>query len=613
MKISRASSPGPGMAPRHQNGSSQLRSPEIVASYPRKGKVKSTSDKERLVVSIDFGTTCSGVAYGSPTHTSGQVRLVMNWPSSRMFETSRKVPTCLLYDNRSGQLVDWGFNAKNASLTSLYLRCQWFKAFLDPSIVRGESTDPHLPKLPPGKTGIDLVTDYLGCLWAHAQGEIRKDLGSAVVEAANVWLLVPSNWDAKSREIIWQAGITIGIVGSVRPGSVKLRQRLRIMTDAQAASVHCAHLLHLSPDENFLVCDAGGGTVDLAIYKLIGNSTKLETAELSVEGSRPCGSLFLDLHFQWLVKLLMEEHPIHRDEASLANFMLNFSEVDKLRFRGTEDEKNFFHFTCFNVEDRDDPAVGLINGELDIPGNMLSKEVFEPVITLVLRHIAKQLKKTDERVKALLLVGGFSGNDYLFQRIKDKFQDQIQTILRPPDADTSALRGAVMHGMTEPLISRVIAPHSYIMKVRLPAEQQDYMTRPAYIKQSASGLRLCEKRVQYLVHKGDIIRKGERIKTKLSKYSRSGSVKDGQFDAIIYTSDSPKVMRYTDEGNLRELCRWSVDLTPLPYFGQDASNSNKNGFYTEFEVGLELDSSEVRGVLLYQGVEWGRAVFDFLV
>ncbi|KAF8150922.1 actin-like ATPase domain-containing protein [Crassisporium funariophilum] len=611
MRSSRASSaiPGPSIAPRHQNWGSQPLSPEIVASYSRKSE--STSDKDRLVVSIDLGTTCSGVAYGSSTHTNGQVRLVLNWPAMGLSETFRKVPTCLLYDNRGGELLSWGFDAKNASLMSLYMRCQWFKAFLDPSIVRGESTDPHLPKLPPGKTGIDLVTDYLGCLWAYAQDEIRKDVASDAVDEANVWLLVPSDWDAKSCEIIREAGIAAGLVGSVGPRDTLWRDRLQVITDAQAASVHCAHLLGLSPAKNVLVCDAGGGTVDLAILKSIGGSTKLETAELSVGGSHPCGSLFVDLRFQWLVKLLMEEHPIHREEASLANFMLNFSEVVKLRFRGKEDETNFFPFTCFNVEDPDDPAVGLINGELVIPGNMLRREVFDPVITLVLGHIARQLRKTDERVKALLLIGGFAGNDYLFQRIKDEFQDQIQTIVRPPDADTSALRGAVMHGMTEPLISRVIAPHSYIMKVRLPAEQQDHTARPAYIKQSASGLTLCEKRLKYLVRKGVILRKGERIITKFSKWSQS--IKDGQFVAMLYTSDSPKVMRYTDEGNLEELCKWSVDLTSLPHFGLDASRSSQNGFYTEFEVGLELDSSEVRGVLLYQGKEWGRVVFDFLV
>lgn len=33
---------------------------------------------------------------------------------------------------------------------------------------------------------------------------------------------------------------------------------------------------------------------------------------------------------------------------------------------------------------------------------------------------------------------------------------------------------------------------------------------------------------------------------------------------------------------------------------------------TEFELGLEMDSAEVRGVLLYEGREWSRVVFDFL-
>jgi len=42
-----------------------------------------------------------------------------------------------------------------------------------------------------------------------------------------------------------------------------------------------------------------------------------------------------------------------------------------------------FQFTCFNVEDPDDPSVGLVNGELAIPGNLLRREVFEPVVNQV--------------------------------------------------------------------------------------------------------------------------------------------------------------------------------------------------------------------------------------
>jgi len=39
-----------------------------------------------------------------------------------------------------------------------------------------------------------------------------------------------------------------------------------------------------------------------------------------------------------------------------------------------------FRFTCFNSEDPDDPSVGLVNGELAIPGTLFRREVFDPVI-----------------------------------------------------------------------------------------------------------------------------------------------------------------------------------------------------------------------------------------
>lgn len=42
-----------------------------------------------------------------------------------------------------------------------------------------------------------------------------------------------------------------------------------------------------------------------------------------------------------------------------------------------------FHFTCFNVDPVDDPSVGLVNGELAIPGTLLRREVFDPVVNQV--------------------------------------------------------------------------------------------------------------------------------------------------------------------------------------------------------------------------------------
>lgn len=77
---------------------------------------------------------------------------------------------------------------------------------------------------------------------------------------------------------------------------------------------------------------------------------------------------------------------------------------------------------------------------------------------------------------------------------------------------------------------------------------------------------------------------------------------DRMFVAVLFTSERSDHVRYVDEGDLVELCKWTVDLGSLPTFQQHASSQAAamgHGFYTEFELGLEVDSAEVRGVLLY--------------
>jgi hypothetical protein len=84
-------------------------------------------------------------------------------------ETFRKVPTCLLYDER-GQVMAWGLEAKSANAAPGCIKCEWyetggfllllhelehatlffrFKLFLEPHALRDQSTaDPRLPPIP---------------------------------------------------------------------------------------------------------------------------------------------------------------------------------------------------------------------------------------------------------------------------------------------------------------------------------------------------------------------------------------------------------------------------------------------------------------------------------
>lgn len=59
-------------------------------------------------------------------------------------------------------------------------RCEWFKLFLDPAVMREGrvSSTARLPDLPVGKEPIDVIVDYLSCLWRYAKERITEDLGS---------------------------------------------------------------------------------------------------------------------------------------------------------------------------------------------------------------------------------------------------------------------------------------------------------------------------------------------------------------------------------------------------------------------------------------------------
>src|SRR5882757_2665191 len=80
----------------------------------------------------------------------------------------------------------------------------------------------------------------------------------------------------------------------------------------------------------------------MLFLQIIGQMTNLEIAEMCARSGANCGSLFLDLRFRELVKTLLADHPAHLDAASLAYFMHNFSETDKLAYMGEADDGKLY-------------------------------------------------------------------------------------------------------------------------------------------------------------------------------------------------------------------------------------------------------------------------------
>ncbi|GAA5942528.1 Hsp70 family protein [Sporobolomyces koalae] len=589
-----------------------------------KTELDKAKDKEnaegKLSVGIDFGTTFSGIAYGSSRLFAGQIRQILSWPGS--YETYRKVPTCILYEqldpSQEAKIVSWGLEAKNATVTKGLIKCEWFKLLLSPESLRSGVPDPWLPPLPVGKNVVDVIADFLRCIWRYAKRTVTEEIGSVVdLNAADVLLTVPSGWDAAACSLMRESAIRAGLVQSSRGGDVNWRDRLQIITEPEAGAIHAstlATLHHLRPSQSFLLCDAGGGTVDTAVYKLMGQLSELEIAEMCVRSGSNTGSLFVDLKFEELLRRILKDHPVHLEPASMATFLHSFSETDKIAYHGTaEDDDAIFRFNCFNVEDSHDPAVGLEFGELAISGRVLKTEVFDPVIEQVIDLLSAQIAKIGQTpLDAIILVGGFAASEYLYTRVRQAFGAIVPVIVRPQDCDTATLRGAARYGlglrMGRGAVSSVISPRSYCMKSKLPAEEEDHWRRPEFISVNDGGTVVCENRLSYLIAKGAVLRKGERLRSRFCKFVKDP--RDSIFTAHLFVSDSEDLYRYTDEGDMKELCRWTVDLAALPRFHLIA---NEGGGYVEFDLGLMLDSAEVRGVLMTEdGVECGAATFEFL-
>ncbi|KAJ2932475.1 hypothetical protein H1R20_g4596, partial [Candolleomyces eurysporus] len=90
--------------------------------------------------------------------------------------------------------------------------------------------------------------------------------------------------------------------------------------------------------------------------------------------------------------------------------------------------------------------------------------------------------------------------------------------------------------------------------------------KSAYTKSTDASAATCENWLQYLVSKGTIIRKGQRLTTKFCKFSQIALRRLIGSSSItnLYVSNSDKIMRYTDKNEILELCKWTVSLTSLP-------------------------------------------------
>ncbi|KAH6633887.1 putative hsp70 protein [Chaetomium sp. MPI-SDFR-AT-0129] len=390
---------------------------------------------EKLIIALDFGTTFSGIAYCFANQRDTKVVAILDWPGAEG-ESAPKIPTLINYSDADGGGFAWG-----ASVNRMQDNIVGVKLLLDPKQERPlylptanvKRTIKSLPKAP-----VEIAADFIGAVYRHALGEISKVVPHDYFKICqkHFVLSVPAVWSDAAKNATLQAAKIAGIFP------------VTLIKEPEAAALYTMHSLDFSLNigDAFVVCDAGGGTVDLISYEVVGLSPSLQVKELVPGTGGMAGSLGLNQRFAEAVKNLVGDDQF-ANLRKTKGFLLaakSFDREVKRAFKGDQDEEYFVNFPMASLND--DPDLGLEANCWRVTGTDL-KAIFAPLITDILRLIDDQVKSVKIKrpgggVTGIFLVGGFGSSQYLKACIEREHPD-IQ-VLQPTDAWAAIVKGAAL-------------------------------------------------------------------------------------------------------------------------------------------------------------------------
>jgi hypothetical protein len=449
---------------------------------------------QKLVIGIDYGTSNSGVAYtildDEIEDDHPEIEVIRKWPQGSLKrDASDKVPSQIAY-NSSGKPVAYGFEIPDGTHA-----LQWVKLLLEPDhFIRGPEKTPHpdrvwktykeLDEL--GKRPQQVITDYLAWLWQRTVNHIietEDDKDIFKTAAVTVVMTVPASWSDRAKESMIRAAKSSGIDA---PG-----RKLKFRAEPEAAGIfelkQKAKRRQVATGDCVIVCDAGGGTVDVVTYQ-IRTRNPLTLDQVVLSKGDFCGSAFVDLEFERQLRFMLPGFDNLAADA-LAQLRDHFEYKIKRRYNPEEPKTYGVPVTGL----ADDPAKGTRDGVLQLEDAVLQASfgsIIDQTMALI-DHQREELKakRLDDKLKGIVTVGGFGGSEYLHTRIRQEFpEDEGIKVWRGDQSWTAVVQGAVVCEASS-------QTHQETVKTRL----SNYNYGITYRQE---GLR----KVQWLVRKGQELR-----------------------------------------------------------------------------------------------------------
>lgn len=315
------------------------------------------------------------------------------------------------------------------------------------------------------KNVVDAVSDYLTQIYKHTMDTLTKRYGDSFMSSTKVEFVLtcPAVWSDAAKNTTLLAAERAGMGA---------KATIQMISEPEAAAVYTLKAMqphHLNVGDNFIVCDAGGGTVDLIAYKIL-SLAPLQVEESAVGTGGLCGSAFLNYRFEEHVKSRIGIEAFENMKAKKAKTwqmgLKYFEEFVKRNFNEVEHQEVNVPFPGLP----DDEKAGLDCGFMIMTAKEI-KEIFDPVIEEVCELVQGQVDGIRNKggiVSGIVLVGGFGQSNYLYNGLKAHFHTAAPPpyserpthaqanllasmgaveVMQPVYAWTAVVRGAVLRGL----------------------------------------------------------------------------------------------------------------------------------------------------------------------
>ncbi|PHH88276.1 hypothetical protein CDD83_7760 [Cordyceps sp. RAO-2017] len=520
----------------------------------------------RIIVSIDFGTTYSGVAWAETSRPDVQ-HVISSWPSVNSFKSSPKVPTEL---RKVASGWQWGFQIPEAAK-----RYRFFKLKLDePGKANKDAESPQ-----------ELTTIYLSCLHTHFISVLEKRLSPSVVHstAMDFVVTVPAIWSNAAKQATERAAAMAGFCGN---------QRIQLISEPEAAALYT--LKHLSPSilqrgKKFVVCDAGGGTVDLISYEVT-RVDKLEVKEVTEGTGGRCGSSMLNKRFRRYLKQTHGEK--YWTDEQLVYAMSEF-----------ESFKKDFSPSGEPLTVRVDESLGLKRNRFTISQEEMTSRIFEPIMKDVVCLVRDQITMAGDNIAAVVIVGGFGQSRYLRSQVRDAVPAGIK-VLQPENGWIAVVKGAAIYGLgqCQPTLAEVevasrVARRSYGTCLLAKYDMMRHDPKEAFWSEKEGEMVTTE--MCWFIEKGQSYPEGKPSSIEYQCDIPVGMGHVPQTEIEIFSNDEDATPPVHINSKTKCVATLSLDLDKIPKTTKLAAGKTRMGWHRYYCLSGVIEASYGSAMITY--------------